>query len=61
MLMTRNFNLILVSSPTASAASQKEAVRAMERCVEKIRCWMTHDKLLINDEKTEFILIGTRQ
>ena len=30
-------------------------------CIEKIREWMIRDKLMINDSKTEFILIGTRQ
>jgi hypothetical protein len=44
-----------------SNTSQQEAVQVMERCIEKIRHWMIHDKLLINDNKTEFILIGTRQ
>ena len=34
---------------------------AMECCIEKIREWMIRDKLMINDSKTEFILIGTRQ
>ena len=33
----------------------------MECCVEKIRRRMILDKLLINDEKTEYILIGTQQ
>ena len=33
----------------------------MERCISAIRCWMIKEKLKINDNKTEFILIGTRQ
>ena len=33
----------------------------MERCIEDIRHWMVSDRLLPNDEKTEFLLIGTRQ
>ena len=33
----------------------------MERCISAIRCWMIKDKLKVNDSKTEFILIGTRQ
>ena len=41
--------------------SQEEAVIEMQNCIEKIRQWMIHDRLLINDDKTEFILIGTRQ
>ena len=33
----------------------------MERCVNEIRAWMLCDKLKINDGKTEFVIIGTRQ
>ena len=35
------------------------AVTAMQACITDIRRWMLMDKL--NDEKTEFIVIGTRQ
>lgn len=41
--------------------SQSDTVDAMERCISAIRCWMIKDKLKVNDSKTEFILIGTRQ
>ena len=44
-----------------SGESQTAAINAMECCIEKIRTWMIRDKLTINDTKTEFILIGTRQ
>ena len=44
-----------------SAASQTAAINAVECCIEKVREWMIKDKLMINDNKTEFILIGTRQ
>ncbi len=40
---------------------ESDAVIAMERCVEDIRLWMSEDKLIINPDKTEFLLIGTRQ
>ena len=33
----------------------------MENCIEKIRRWMIHDRLLMNDDKTEFMNIGIRQ
>ena len=32
-----------------------------ERCIEDIRDWMLNDKLKLNDDKTEFIIIGTSQ
>lgn len=41
--------------------SQSDTVDAMERCISAIRCWMIKDRLKVNDSKTEFILIGTRQ
>ena len=33
----------------------------MQNCIDDIRSWMEHHKLLLNDEKTEFLVIGTRQ
>ena len=33
----------------------------MELCVREIRAWMLCDKLKINNDKTEVIIIGTRQ
>ena len=40
--------------------NQDAAIAAMEACLRDIRQWMIRDKLMINDEKTEFMLIGTR-
>ena len=42
-------------------ATQLAAVRSMEACVEDLRRWMIKDKLMLNDDKTEFVLIGTKQ
>ena len=44
-----------------TATNQTDAVIAMERCMLDIRTWMLTDKLKLNDDKTEFMLIGTRQ
>ncbi|CAB4015772.1 Hypothetical predicted protein, partial [Paramuricea clavata] len=67
-LRLRNFGmnfrkkfLLLSISFKPARTSKQDVVRAMENCVEKIRCWMIYDKLLMNDGKTEFMLIGTRQ
>ena len=38
-----------------------EAVAAIERCIKDIRKWMLKNKLMTNDNKTQFIIIGTRQ
>ena len=40
--------------------TQNSAVVAMEACIQDVRRWMITDKLKIDDEKTEFTLIGTR-
>ena len=44
-----------------SACSQNDAVEAMEQCIQAIRSWMIKDKLRLNDNKTEFMIIGTRK
>ena len=41
--------------------SQDEALDAMERCVDDIRTWMIVDKLKMNEGKTEFLVVGTKQ
>jgi len=33
----------------------------VERCIEDIREWKLNDKLKLNDDKTEFIIIGSSQ
>ena len=52
---------ISLSFKPISNTSQEDAVRVKECCIEKIRPWLIHDRLLFNDDKTEFIIIGTRQ
>ena len=42
-------------------SSQTDAIQGMEKCIEDIRHWMVSDRLLLNDEMMEFLLIGTRQ
>ena len=38
-----------------------DALRSMEGCIEEVRTWMLTHKLKINDNKTEFLIIGTKQ
>ena len=42
-------------------SSQQDAKIAMQNCIKDIRLWTEHDKLLLNNKKTEFLIIGTRQ
>ena len=44
-----------------SQASQDEAVIAMQHCIEDIRQWMLTDRIKLNDDKSEYLLMGTRQ
>ena len=41
-------------------SDQDAAIAAMEACLCDIRSWMINDKLMINDSKTEFMLIETK-
>ena len=50
---------LYLSFCTNSIYEQTSALVAMEHCISDIRSWMHHDKLKLNDEKTEFLLIGT--
>ena len=44
-----------------SNGDQSAAIAAMQKCIIEIRQWMLMDKLKLNGDKTEFIIIGTRQ
>lgn len=52
--------LYLSFKPLGDTA-QADAIQAMEKCIDAVRNWMIQDRLLINDDKTEFLLVGTRQ
>ena len=43
------------------ASGTEDAIAAMKLCVNEIRAWMLCDKLMINDGKTEVIIIDNRQ
>ena len=52
---------ISLSFKPDDSSSQQDAITAMQNCIDDNRSWMEHEKLLLNDEKTEFLVIGTRQ
>ena len=37
------------------------AVKAICDCIMDLRKWMIRDRLMLNDDKTEFLLLGTKQ
>ena len=53
-------NSIYPSGPNDNA-NQEAALPRVERCIEDIRNWVLNDKLKLNDDKTEFMIIGTSQ
>ena len=42
------------------ANAQDEAIGEIEDCIKDIRNWLIEGRLLLNDNKTEFLVIGTR-
>ena len=45
----------------SDSSSEVEAVSALQKCICDVRTWMREDQLMLNDDKTEFLIIGTRQ
>ena len=57
MLTAHGTQFYLAFSPEES----KAAVEAMRRCIDDQRQWTVHEDLKLNDYRTEFVLIGTKQ
>ena len=51
---------LYLSFKADSSKSQVEALTALQDCISSIRDWMIVDKLKLNDDNTEIIIIGTR-
>ena len=52
---------LYLSFKSDDKSSLNEAISAINRCISDLRNWMIRDRLMINDDKTELILKGTRQ
>ena len=52
---------LYVSFKPDCSASEAECFSAMEECIRAVRAWMIQDKMKLNDDKTEFLIIGTSQ
>ena len=44
-----------------NSLNEAEAVYSMEQCIRAIRAWMQADRLKLNENKSEVMLIGTSQ
>ena len=53
---------VYISFKSKSTRDQSEqfAMQALEACKAEIRMWMLSDRLVLIDDKTEFLIIGTR-
>ena len=52
--------LYLVFSPSVPG-DDEIALNAMFDCIKDLKDWMIRDQLKLNDDKTKFVLIGTKQ
>ena len=57
---TRTIHSCVSFSPNRYANADF-AIKTMTDCISDIRSWMISDNLMLNDDKTEFLIIGTRQ
>ena len=42
------------------SSSQNHAIASVEACISDVRAWLIYNRLLINDSKTEFLVVGSR-
>ena len=59
-LLTLNYTHIYLSFKPDSTAGEQDAITAFQDCISDIKSWMIADRLKLNDDKTEFTIIGTR-
>ena len=52
---------LYVSFSPSRSADADFAIKSMTDCIRDIRSWMISDNLMLNDDKTEFLIVGTRQ
>ena len=52
---------IYLSFRPCSIHSEINAVSVIEKCIADVRSWFIGNRLMINDAKTDFPIIGTRQ
>ena len=52
---------LYLSFKPSDSSSEVEAVSAMQKCICDVQAWMRESQLMLSDDKTEFLIIGTRQ
>ena len=53
--------MIYLSFRPCSIHSEINAVSVIEKCIAEVRSWFIGNRFKINDAKTDFLIIGTRQ
>ena len=52
---------LYVSFSPHQFAEADAAINYMTDCINDVRSWMISDNLMLNDDKTEFLILGTKQ
>ena len=52
---------IYLSFQPCSIHSEINAVSVIEKCIADVRSWFTENRLMINDTKTDYLIISTHQ
>ena len=52
---------LYVSFRPDSFTAQDQAIKAIENCITDVRAWLVSHRLMFNDSKTEFLIIGSWQ
>lgn len=52
-------NQLYLSFRSLEGTCEAEALDAVENCITDVRSWIINDKLVLNDDNTEFLVIGT--
>ena len=52
---------IYLSFQPSSQSSSETCLTSLQNCIKDIRMWMKTNLLKLNDSKTEFLIVGTRQ
>ena len=51
---------VYLSFKPANKNAQSQCMTKLQNCIEDIRTWMSFNFLKLNDDKTEYIMFGTR-
>ena len=56
-----NFENLYILFKPGDYANETASVSSMQSCIRDVQTWMLMDRLKLNPDKTEFLILGTRQ